>query len=40
MEKEKKEYVIPEIKVVKLEHQASLLEPSPDPMPINFNEND
>ena len=39
MEKEKKEYVVPEIEVVKLERQANLLEGSPEPeeYPINFN---
>lgn len=38
MEKQKKEYEIPEIKIVKLERQTNLLESSPDPMPVNFND--
>ena len=40
MEKQKKEYEIPEIKIVKLERQTNLLEssPDPDPIPVNFHE--
>lgn len=38
MEKQKKEYEIPEIKIVKLERQTNLLESSPDQMPVNFND--
>ncbi|WP_290913930.1 hypothetical protein [Fibrobacter sp.] len=40
MEKQKKEYEIPEIKIVKLERQTNLLEssPVPDNIPVNFNE--